>query len=62
MIEFCHRKANSLTPMSDMDGELVSMVVLQQLNLLVRRFPGGCFLSGTVLAQAQTGISEADIR
>jgi len=48
--------------MSDMDGELVSMVVLQQLTLMVRRLPGGCMLSDTVLTQAQTGITEEDIR
>ncbi|XP_052765947.1 centrosomal protein kizuna-like isoform X7 [Mya arenaria] len=53
-------KANSNGDLSSLDGELVSMVILQQLALVGHRLPGGCMLSDTLLLQP--GLTEANIR
>ncbi|WAR29215.1 KIZ-like protein [Mya arenaria] len=53
-------KANSNGDLSSLDGELVSMVILQQLTLVGHRLPGGCMLSDTLLLQP--GLTEANIR
>jgi len=56
----CSSKANESGNLSGVDGELVSMVVLDQLTPLARRLPGGCLLSDTLLLQRS--LTEASIR
>ncbi|XP_052273957.1 centrosomal protein kizuna-like isoform X3 [Dreissena polymorpha] len=55
-------KANTSGDLGGLDGELVSMVVLHQLTLVIRRLPGACMLSDTLLVQGKKNMTDADIR
>ena len=48
--------------LTNTDGELVSMVVLEQLTPCVRRLPGACLMSDTILVRKTDGVNESLIR
>lgn len=55
-------KANNGGALSSLDGEQVSMVVLEQLTPLVRRLPGACLLSDILLQGNTSSLTETSIR
>ncbi|XP_071486888.1 uncharacterized protein [Diadema antillarum] len=56
------RTANAKTGFDRLDPRAISMVVLEELPLLVRQLPGGCLLSERLLVASSRTITEVSIR
>ncbi|XP_071164098.1 centrosomal protein kizuna-like isoform X4 [Mytilus edulis] len=53
-------KANGEEPMIDLDAEMCTMVILENVVLLIRNLPAGCLLPDAILASSHT-INEVQI-
>lgn len=53
-------KANSGDSLSDMDVEMASMIVLEQVTIVIRTLPSGYLLPDAILASSHT-INEVQI-
>ncbi|VDI72650.1 centrosomal protein kizuna [Mytilus galloprovincialis] len=53
-------KANGEEPMIDLDAEMCTMVILENVFLLIRNLPAGCLLPDAILASSHT-INEVQI-
>ncbi|XP_060558323.1 uncharacterized protein LOC132718621 isoform X3 [Ruditapes philippinarum] len=60
--DIIYKANNENSSLQSLDGELVSMVILQQLTLVVRRLPGGCMLSDTLLVRGSHSSTNEQIR
>ena len=57
-----HRKANSGAGLSGLDSELVSMVILEQVTLVIRSLRTPCLLPDSILTGKIDTISQTQIR
>ncbi|KAL4239074.1 hypothetical protein ACF0H5_003777 [Mactra antiquata] len=60
--EIIYKANNEGSTLATLDGELVSMVLLQQLTLVLRRLPGGCMLSDTLLSRGDKSLTDIELR
>jgi hypothetical protein len=58
----CDRKANAGETLTGLDSELVSMVILEQVPLVVRSLPDACLLSDALLTRDTKYMNEAEVR